>query len=177
MAFKLAVSKESIEGNRIVVPAGIYKLKLLGFKPKFSKPNPNFLDKPASLNLNAQMEVTEHPEFEKTPMIFEGLNMNAGWILQDFCHAFGFPLEPNEDGSEGGAIPGTWDSKPDFDPSKAETYFYVGPLTGRIAQVEVYEDSYNGKPSNKVSRYFCSVDDCATKFPEITHREDLRKKS
>lgn len=173
MSFRLGVSQESLKGGFTIAPAGLYKVRLIEFKPRFSKPDPSNPDKPRSINLNARMEVLEHPEFEKPVSIFEGLNQNAGWILQDFCHGFGLPMET--DGTESW-LPGTWDSKPDFDPSIDSTYFYQGPLTGRIAQVEVAEETYNGKPQNKIRRYFCAVEDCATKFPEIQHSENLLRK-
>jgi hypothetical protein len=178
MAFRLGVSKDKIEGA-IALPAGIYDLKLASFKPKFSKPNPQNPGAPLSLNLNAMMVVVNNPQYdgsngERASAVFEGLNQNAGWIMLDFCHAFGLPLET--DGNEYW-LPGSWDSDASFDPNNAETYKYVGPLLGRTCRVEVGIETYNGKDTNKVRRYLCAIDDCATKFPEIKHREDLLKKS
>lgn len=177
-AFRMSISKDKIEGKD-AIPAGIYELKLVSFKPKFSKPNFSNPNAPSSLNLNAMMVVVNNPQHdgsngERPAAIFEGLNQNAGWIMLDFCHAFGLPMET--DGNEYW-LPGSWDSEANFDQNNAETYKYVGPLVGRVAKVEVGMDSYNGKDTNKVRRYFCAVDDCETKFPEIKHREDLLKRS
>ena len=173
MAFRMTIAKERIEGKD-ALPAGIYELKLVGFKPKFSKPNPQFPDRQPSLNLNAQFEVVNHPEHDGAK-VYEGLNENASWVTLDFCHALGLPLET--DGTDYW-MPGTWDSDPGFDPMNAETYKYEGPLLGRVAKVELGTEVFNNKTSNKVRRYFCAVEDCATKFPEIKHRKDLltRKK-
>jgi hypothetical protein len=171
MAFKLTQSKEQIEGKE-VAPEGIYTLKLVGFKPKFSKPNPQFPDKAPSLNLNAKMEIIDNPE-QEGKFVYEVLNMNS-FMFPDFCHAFGLPMETD---GESYWLPGTWDSASDFDPANADTYKYDGPLVGRTAQAEVAVDSYNGRQNNKVRRYFCAVDDCANKFPEIRHSENLLRKN
>ena len=168
MAFKMPISKEAIEGKE-VVPAGIYDVRLVGFTPKFSKPNAQFPDRVPSLNLNAKMEIVNHPEHAGR-FVFEGLNQNAGWVQNDFVHGFGIPMET--DGKDYW-IPGTWDSLPNFDPADAATYKYEGPLLGRTAKIELAVDSFNNKPNNKVSRYFCAVDACDTKFPEIKHSQNL----
>jgi hypothetical protein len=172
MAFKMTISKEAVEGKE-VVPAGVYDVRLVGFKPAFTKAKsgdaPN---KVYSLNLNARMEIVNNPDYAGR-MVFEGLNMNAGWVQSDFCHAFGIPME--FDGTDY-SFPGTWDNSPDFDPTKAETYKYEGPLVGQSAKIELAVDSYNNKPNNKVRRYMCSVDDCAVKFPEVKHSTDLLAK-
>lgn len=165
----MGISKETIEGKE-VPPAGIYEVRLDSFKPKFSAPKEG---KAPSLNLNAKMSIVNNPE-QDGKLIYEGLNQNAGWVQIDFCHGFGLPMET--DGDEYW-LPGTWDTDPAFDPTKAETYKYSGPMIGRIAKVELYHDTFNGKVSAKVRKYFCAVDDCTTKFPEITHREDLSRKS
>lgn len=169
-AFKMAVSKETIEG-RETLPAGIYEVRLIGFKPKFS--DPARTGKPKSLNLNARMEVINHPEYAGR-LIFEGLNAKAGWVQQDLCHAFGIPMETDGDSYW---IPGEWDSEANFNSDDADTYRYTGPLMGQVAKVELAVDTYNGKDNNKVSRYFCAVEDCEQKFPQITHSQNLLKRS
>jgi hypothetical protein len=169
MAFRMTVSKETVEGKE-VVPAGIYDIRLVSFKPKFSDPAKT--GKPKSLNLNAQMEIINHPDHAGRK-VFEGLNQNAGWVQTDFVHCFGIPMET--DGTDYW-IPGTWDDNPSFDPDNAETYSYKGPLVGMTGKIELAVDSWNNKPNNKVRRYFCSVEDCATKFPQINHSMDLLAK-
>jgi hypothetical protein len=170
MAFKMAVSKETIEGKE-TIPAGIYDVRLVSFKPKFS--DPARTNKPKSLNLNARMEIINHPEYAGR-FIYEGLNAKAGWVQTDFCHAFGIPMETDGDSYW---IPGIWDSKPDFDQENADSYAYSGPLVGQVAKVELAVDSFNGRDNNKVRRYFCAIDQCETKFPQISHSTDLLKKS
>ena len=126
MSFHLKISNELIEsGGRIIVPTGIYEVRLVDFGPKFSKPKATDFNNTPSLNLNARMEVLGHPEFEKPVYIFEGLNENAYWVYPDFCHGFGLPMESDETKSW---LPGNWTSRPDFDPEKAETYFIRGRL-------------------------------------------------
>src|SRR5271170_627019 len=130
MAFKMTVSKEAVEGKE-VVPAGMYDVRLLGFYPKFTAPKPgDDPNKVYSLNLNAKMEIVNHPDHAGR-FVFEGLNQNAAWVQNDFCHAFGVPME--FDGTDY-SFPGTWDNSSDFDPTVATTYKYQGPLVGQTAK-------------------------------------------
>jgi hypothetical protein len=165
MAFKMFVSKEAVEGKE-VVPAGQYLVRFVKFVPKFSKPNAVDPNKVPSLNYNAQMEIVEGEYAGR--ILFEGLNQNAGWIQNDFCHCFGFPMEhdPSDDTY---AIPGMWDGEE----GKAETYVYKGPLTGKVGKVEVAVDSYNNKPNNKIRKYFCAIDNCDQLYPNVKHSQDL----
>ena len=169
MAFKLAVDNSKLDGMD-VLPQGIYRVRMMGFKPKFSKLKDGQTG-PTSLNYNAQMQVIGRPDLEeKGPrFVYEGLNENAGWVMQDFCHAFGLPME-----TDGAAswFPGEWDGEE----GKAETYKYRGPLVGQEAEIELGIDSYLGKENNKVSRYLCRVAQCAQKFPKINHSANLLKK-
>src|ERR1700748_3585210 len=134
MAFTMKQSKKKVEGQE-VAPQGLYTVKLLGFKPKFSKPNPQFPDKVPTLNLNAQMEIVDNPE-QEGKKVYEVFNMNS-FMFADFCHAFGLPMETD---GENYWLPGSWDNAPDFDETKAETYKYDGPLLGRTAQVDLAID-------------------------------------
>lgn len=167
MSFQMKIDNSKLEGLD-VMPAGLYKVRLLGFKPKYSKPKGD--GSQPSLNLNAQMEVYDNanPELNGRK-VFEGLNQNAGWVLQDFAHAFGFALDTDGISSW---LPGAWDG----DVTDAASLAYKGPMLGQIAEVELAVDSYNGKENNKVGRYICRVPDCATKFPTITHTLNLLKK-
>ena len=165
MAFKMAVSKESIEGKE-VVPPGEYMVRFVEFKPKYSKPKGD--GTAPSLNLNARMEITEGDHVGR--MLFEGLNEKAGWVQNDFCHAFGVPMEHDPE-TDTYAIPGIWDGEE----GKPETYTYKGPLTGKVAKVEVAVDSYNNKPNNKIRKYFCAIDNCDQLYPEVKHSQDLLK--
>jgi hypothetical protein len=164
--FKMTLSKEQVEG-REAMPEGIYKVRFIKFNPKLSKPNPG---KPQSINLNAEYEVIDNPEFAGRK-VYEIANMGSYNIQTEICHGFGIPLEVDSDGSY--FIPGTWDSRPDFDSANPETYEYKGPLIGKVAQIELAVTSYNGRNRNQVRRYFCVVDDCGNKFPEIRHVQNL----
>lgn len=171
MAFKMAVSNDKLEGKD-AVPAGLYKLRFVSFAPKFSALKPGEPEGTIkSLNYNAKMEIIDNPEVLKDGprYVYEGLNENAGWILQDWCHALGFPMETDGKASW---FPGDWEGEE----GKAETYKYNGPLTGQVMEAEVAITVFNGKDVNKVRRYLCAIKDCAQKFPKIQHSKDLLKK-
>jgi hypothetical protein len=165
MAFAMAFDKDSLSGK--VIPPGLYKVRLNGFKPRQNKNKD-------SVNFNAQMKVIDHPEFDGVPL-YETLSAKSGFTQWDFAHAFGLELEDQGNGQY--ALPGTWDGDlagfKEHDPS---TWKYDGPLLGRDAQVEVAVDTYEGKENNKIKRYICAVPDCATKFPDNKHSSDLLKK-
>jgi hypothetical protein len=166
--FKMTLSKEQVEGKE-ALPEGIYKVRFIKFSPKSSKDKGD--GSPRSINLNAEYEVTDSPEFAGRK-IFEIANMKSYNIQTEICHGFGVPLEVDPaDGSY--YIPGTWDNRTDFNPDNPETFEYKGPLTGKIAQIELGITTYNGRNRNQVRRYFCAIDDCANKFPEIRHQTNL----
>lgn len=167
MPFKMKVSNDKIEGFD-VIPPGQYEVRLVGFKPKKSKDG-------NSVNLNAEMQVVNNPDLVNRKL-FDSLNTpGAAFYHADFCHCFGLPMET--DGKESW-IPGDWDGDPaKFKEDDPTTWVYKGPLAGRIGRVEVEVDNYNGKDNNKIRRYFCAVQDCASKFPKIKHLEQLNKKS
>ncbi len=165
MAFQMRVAKDVIEGKD-VVPPGIYEVKLVGFNPKVSKSG-------TSVNLNAIMQITNHAEFGDRK-IYDTMNSN-GYTYADFSHCFGLPMET--DGTEFW-LPGTWDKdKAKYNADDPATWIYNGPLVGRTGKVEIAVDNYNGKDNNKVKRYFCAIADCEKKFPGVSHREDLLRKS
>jgi len=163
----MKVSNEKLVGMD-VIPPGQYDVKLVAFNPKKSKDG-------NSVNLNAIMEVVNHPDFAGRKL-FESLNTPGGAFTQpDFVHAFGLPMDT--DGKDSW-IPGEWDKdKAKFNPDDPSTYVYEGPLVGRTAKVEVAVDNYQGKDNNKIARYFCAVPDCAQKFPEIKHSSNLLRKA
>lgn len=168
--FRMTLSKEQVEGKD-ALPDGIYKVRFIKFGPKLSKDKGDGSER--SINLNAEYEVLDHPEYAGRK-IYELANMKSYNIQTEFCHGFGVPLEV--DPSDGAYfIPGTWDSRADFDAANPETYEYKGPLTGKVAQIELGTRSFNGRNLNQVRRYFCAVDDCANKFPEIRHVMNLIK--
>jgi hypothetical protein len=171
--FKMSLSKEQVEGKE-VLPAGLYEVRFIKFNPKLSKANAGNPDAERSINLNAEYEVINHPEYA-TRKLYEVMNMKSYNIQNEVCHAFGVPLESGvgDTGEVEYWIPGTWDNKPGFNPADPSTFEYKGPLIGQVAKVEVAVDNYQGRDNNKVRRYFCAIDDCATKFPEIRHSDNL----
>lgn len=166
--FKMTLSKEQVEGKE-AMPEGIYEVRFTKFNPRFSKDKGD--GSARSINLNAEYEVVNSAEYAGRK-VYEIANMKGYNIQTEICHSFGVPLEVDPtDGSY--YIPGTWDSRPDFNPDNPETYEYRGPLTGKIGRVELAVTTYNGRNRNQVRRYFCAVDECGTKFPEIRHVQNL----
>lgn len=165
MAFKMGFDKDSLTGK--TVTPGLYTLRLTGFKPKKNKDGD-------SVNFNAQMKIINSPEFDDTKM-FETLSAKAGFTQWDFAHAFGMELEDMGNGQY--VLPGTWDKDlAKFKADDPSTWVYDGPLLGRDAQVEIANDTYEGKINNKVKRYICAVPDCDIKFPDNKHSQDLLKR-
>lgn len=163
MAFKMKVSNDKLEGMD-VVPAGQYDIKLVAFNPKPSK-------KGDSVNLNAIMEITNHPEFAGRK-VFDTLNSGGSFTWPDFVHCFGLPMEVID--ADNSTIPGDWDGDPaKFKEDDYTTWKYKGPLVGRSGKAEIAVDNYNGKDNNKIRRYFCAVQGCEQKFPKIRHQTDL----
>jgi hypothetical protein len=159
MAFKMAIDITS--GGKLI-PAGIYTVRLFGFKPKFSKNKD-------SVNFNPMMKIINHPEHDGVTL-FDSLNTRAGFIQNDFSHMLGMECEDLGNGQF--CIPGNWDGDvTKFKEDDPSTWKYDGPLLGRDGQVEVGVDTYEGKESNKIRRYICAVEGCTMK-----HSEDLLRK-
>jgi len=166
---KLVFKSTSIERNRKVVDEGNYWVTLTGFAPKMSKAGD-------SINFNPIMELTSLEDGSPAPTkddgkaipIFSNLNSKGEWVINDFCHGFGIPME--EDGQGGISIPGIWVPEAEQDISKCE---YKGPLIGRKALVHLVKDTYQGTEQNKIKYYVCAVPGCAQKFPKIKHSTDL----
>jgi len=152
------------------VPDNLYTLKLVKFRPKAS-------EKGTSFNLNAQFEITT-PGFEhngRARMVYESLNSNFGQSTLDYVHATGLELAvigKDENGEDLMGLPGVFVGQlehPD-DPSK---WAYKGPLIGRGFQAELTTTTYQDKKRNNVRAYICSVPDCAVKYPDIKHSQNL----
>jgi len=148
---KIVVPKEQLQGFK-VIPAGVYELRLDGFKPKLTKDKPG---KQQSVNLNPQLAVVNSADYNDQHL-FENLNVGA-WYLHDFVHAFGLDMEEHEAGRK---IPGEFNG-PDNDPTQ---WTYVGPLLGRVAKVRVVV-----KPNNKnqdtsyIDQWYCALPACQEK--------------
>jgi hypothetical protein len=161
MAFQFKVDADELKGPQ-PVPAGVYTVRLKGFKPKLSK-------KGDTTNLNPQVEICDNPLFEGKPL-FTSLNSAIPSFINDFCHSFGLPMD-NQLG-EGGLdpqLPGDWDG----DESDPSSWKYTGPLLGRTAQWEVVEGTYQGKPKNEIRCFICAVPNCASEYPDIRHSTNM----
>lgn len=157
MPVKMGVDPEKIKAPK-PAPAGWYDLKFTGFRPKKSKAGD-------SINFNPVMEIINHPT-EAGKKVYETLSQKMDRAVNDFSHAFGFPLEAD------GSIPGDWIPDPN-DLNNVEKMQYKGPLLGKTCRAELIVSTYNGNDSNKVKQYACKVTDCAMKFPEIKHSTNL----
>ena len=144
---KITPPPESLEGRKPNA-AGVYMVRLDGFKPRKSKSGD-------SVNLYPTLKIINHPTANDNN-VFENLNSSAGWVLKDFVHAFGLPMD-------NGSLPGDFQG-PDDDPTK---WTYVGPLKGRTAKLEVaMKDNTKGGMIDAVKRYFCAVPGCQEKHSE-----------
>lgn len=165
--FKMKYDQEKLEGLQ-PVPAGIYKVLFIEFKPKKSKPN---LAKGGaqSLNLNGKVKILDHPEFETDRFVIANLNEGIPSFIQDFVHSFGLEMENQL--SDEPSLPGSWEG----DENNPETWKYHGPLTAKTAEWELGIKDYNGRPTQTIKRFICAVPQCATKFPKIRHSTDMAK--
>jgi hypothetical protein len=155
---KLTATKEELKGPPLL-PEGLYTIRMAGFKPQFSK------DK-GSVNLTPQLKIINHPDYNDRSPGFENLNTKAKFLWQDFCHAFGVPLQENPANGEL-EFPGDF-SGPDNDPTKWD---YSGPLLGQVGQVYVVQaDNTRGQDVNKIKFYVCKVPGCTER-----HSKDLAK--
>jgi hypothetical protein len=153
---KLTASKEEVKGLP-PMNEGMLTVRLDGFKPALSK-------KKDSVNLNPQMKIINHPEYNDRN-VFENLNTKGKWVWKDFCHAFGIPLIDSSDG--GAEFPGDFDG-PEDQPDKWQ---YRGPLLGQQAQIYLVQgDNGQGGINNKVKYYVCRVPGCSEK-----HSDNLAK--
>lgn len=148
---KLSASKEEVTGQP-PVPAGIYDVICKGFKPKTAR-------KKDSVNLNPQLEIINHAEFNNRKL-FDSLNTKAKWTWKPFFACMGVEyVETPEGGIE---FPGNFDG-PDKIP---EQWKYSGPLMGAQGKVEVEEiavvdpitqmpstDSQGNTSQNRIKRY------------------------
>lgn len=164
----MGFNKEKLEGLQ-PVPDGTYKVLFIEFKPDFSK-KANEITGKKSTNLNARVKILDHPEFEQDRFLIAPLNEGVETFIQDFVHSFGLEME-NQLGDHPD-IPGTFDGNQN-DP---KTWKYSGPLTAKTATWEIGIGDYNGRPVNTLKRFICTVPNCASRFPKITHSKDMAKK-
>lgn len=153
------------------LPPGTYQLRLDGFEPKWSK-------KKDSINLQPKLIVINNQNQELNDgkhRAFDNLNSQAGWVLIDFCHAFGERMTGEEDGvpmeqwtSPDVGMPGDFQENPSF-PGDPEKWTYVGPLLGRVATVDIInQPGYNNanKVQAVINKYYCQVQGCTHSHSE-----------
>lgn len=155
---KMSVDPEATKAPK-PVPAGWYKLKFKGFKPKISS-------KKDATNFNAQLETVEGKADTNGKPIYMTMNTKMARTFVDFSHGLGFELTPT------GEFVGKWIFD-DKDPENVEKAQYQGPLLGRIMEAELAVTSYNGNERNEVKQIRCVVQGCATKNPEIKHLTNM----
>lgn len=171
MAVRMGVSKDTLKAPE-AFDEDLYEIRLEGFKPAFSKNK-------TSINYNPQLKIVSGDKTGTTnagkKIPFESLNATAGWILQDFTHAFGEVMTELKDGTM--AIPGAWEG----DPQKPETLRYVPDQNGKSLLGKTFKAYVVKKPNQKnpnsffnvIKAYVCAVPNCNTTYPDITHSTDL----
>jgi hypothetical protein len=162
MAFKMNFNKDDISGKP-PVPPGWYTLQFKQFKPKVAG------EKKDGFMLNAECAVVGNQEHEGRK-VFIGLSNKAGWVLNAFCHGCGVPMEVIQDGNQGTeaeetCLPGTFEFIEKFPDDPSQWGKYVGPLTNKTLEAELFIDNYQGRESNKVRQFRCAVPGCQEKHP------------
>ena len=155
MAFSMNWSNEELKGQP-PVPAGTYTLQFNTFRPKASKDG-------GSVNLNAEFTIIGNPEYENRK-VFASLNSKAGFIITDFVHSAGLPMEVVQDEFVGTAkqnytIPGAFPEM-ETSPEDPAQWKYVGPLTNATLSVELAITSYQGKERNEIRQFLCGINGC-----------------
>jgi hypothetical protein len=175
MPFKMGMTKEDLNGPPPVAP-GVYELQVTGFRPKISKAG-------TSLNYNAEFTITNHPS-DDGRKVFHPLNTSFGVAIRDFSHACGCALEtitvPGDIDTpqhEEQVLPGAFENADKYPDDPSKWGKYIGPLTNKIFKAELAITSYNGKPKNEVRLFFCALQDCAIKEPDLKHSMNLIKAS
>lgn len=155
----IKIPKKSLE-KLPPLPSGMAQVRFDGFKPDWSQGKDG---KEKSINLKPQMKIinNSNPELNGRH-VNDWLNVNAGWVLLDFLHAFGQEFVENGDDVD---IPG------DFQYTGSDPKLptgYQGPLLGQIADVELTQTP-DGKYTN-IKRYICRIPGC-----QVAHQENLVK--
>jgi len=163
MGFKIprmGFGKEDLSGKP-PVPPGWYTLQFKGFKPKLAGENKD------SYTFNPDLSIVGNQEYEGR-RVFNNLSSKAGWIMQDFHHGFGVPMEVVEDGNQGTeaeqyTLAGTFEDVDKFPDDPTKWGKYIGPLTNKTAYVELAVTEFQGRPRNEIRQFKCSVPGCTEK--------------
>lgn len=172
MGFQMKFDKTSFKGPE-PEPAGIYRLRLIGFKPQLAKSG-------NSWNLNPFFEFSDITTHKGEPKklyyaFYCNTSEESAPLVQDFCHSFGEVMEDDPNDPEAPArLPGVFDAdKLKFKEDDTKTWVYAGPLLNKTCKVELYTEEWNGQNRNRILRFFCAVPHCAERFPTIRHSENM----
>ena len=161
----MSVNADTLEAPK-PVPAGWYKLRVKGIVIKKS---------PKGYNYEVYLTTVEQPAETNDKfvsyMAFNGFSQ--GELLQEFSHAMGFAMEISGDQA---SLPGDFTLKDATKPDEWEGAQYTGVLLGKVGEAELYIDNFNNNERNRVKQWKCKVDQCATRFPKVRHKTDLRGK-
>lgn len=162
MPVKMGVDPEAVKAT-VPQPAGWYKLKLIGFKPKRGTKDPN------GINYNGQFEIV-NPAIAKASQgadrCYATMSIKMPKHINDIVHGLGFTLEAD------GELPGQWVPDP-AKPDDVEKFQYKGPLLGKMMEAELAITTFNNNERNEIRQVRCAVQACATKFPDIKHQTDM----
>jgi hypothetical protein len=169
MGFKFGVDNEKMQRPEPVAQ-GIYTLRLTAFNPKHSKDHESVNFQPV-FTLVAPGEKYNDRELKFAFIA----NSKVPSLIQDMVHATGELMEGDANDKHAILqIPGIWDADPaKFDPKDASTWVYQGPLLNKELKAELYVDTYNNVPNNKILRFICAVPQCEQKFPKIMHSTNM----
>lgn len=162
MPVKMGVDPEAVKAT-VPQPAGWYKLKLIGFKPKRGATDPN------GINYNGTFEIV-NPAIAKANQgadrLFATMSIKMPKHINDIVHGLGFTLEAD------GELPGQWVPDP-AKPDDVEKFQYKGPLLGKMMEAELAITTFNNNERNEIRQVRCTVPDCAKKFPDIKHQTNM----
>lgn len=160
MPFQMGFSKEEL-GGAPPVPSGWYTLQIKGFRPRASKAGD-------SLNLNAELAIINHSEYEAR-RVFVGLNTKMAFMWPDFVHSTGLTMEEVQDENAGTekasyTIPGVFENS-DTSPDDPTQWKYAGPLLNKTLEAELAEiPAQDGhKAKNEIRQFKCAVPECTEK--------------
>lgn len=164
---KMSVNADTLEAPK-PVPSGWYKLRLKGITIKKSKSGKGY-------NYETFLTTTEAPAETNDKFIMFRMNngFNQGPDMQELSHGLGFPMDLDNGQA---SLPGDFTLKDPTQPEEWDQAQYSGVLLGKVAEVELVTEVYDGRESNVIKQFRCKVPDCATRFPTIRHRTDLRGK-
>jgi hypothetical protein len=177
---RIQFKTENIYQTRKVVDEGMYKLTLTGFNPKPIKPKDGSNISPG-VNYNPTLEITARVDGKPIPVRDDGKPLQVffsgptTWeaAVNDFCHAFGLPLDDDGQGNSG--LPGVWYPENEPDVTKCS---YKGPLLSsghNTCEAYLIKTTYDGQPKNEIKFFVCAVPNCVQKFPKMTHLKSFQR--